>query len=439
MRVSIMKKPKNKFILVVISIIVFIIFSQVFIAFSNSSTDTNTYFTLVKGKWTLNEDFLELDQYYVVVPGDKIRVIWDSSLGVVEWWDGSLTRLGGNTKISIDQNQVSRDYSTINISFQLIAGKTWSHIVSFIGKDSSFTQNFEWIEAWVRGTIFDVDLDKDYIHISDHQVELTLESGEEITVWEGRALNLSKFSLIELEEFLKDIQDTAWVDLNKKFDQEYLNTLKRSLQKSLQDSNPLGYVLPYFSQKHQLLEALATRDDYSEAQIIIDEIPSGKRAEIRTAVLSKYQNINFVSAGDYEFYKRKVFYKKALIALGEEQDTEILVRSSVYDLQDMIQLGDIGAARETMSFLSDHKDILPNIDSSFLWSEFEKLPNKLKGEFQDAISDFEGILDFQIPETPNINVWGLEQQAREGIQSIDKKIQDFVGDKAGNLLDQFAR
>ena len=434
-----MKKPKNKFILIVIWIIACIVLSQVFVAFSNTDTDTNSYLTLIKGRGTLNESFLELEQKYILQSGDTVRVIGESSLAVVEWWDGSLTRLWGNTKISIDQNEISRDYSTINISFQLIAGKTWSNIVSFIGKDSSFTQSFQGIEAGVRGTVFDVDLEKEYIHVSDHQVELTLESWEEIVVSEGAVLDLSSFSLIDIEKFLQEIQDVTWAELNERFDAEYLGFLKQALQKSLNESNPLSYILPYVSTKQNLLQTLATAEKYSDIQNVIDTIPDAEREEMYTAVMSKYQNINFIWALDYEFYKRKIFYKKALIALWEVQDTEILVRSSVYDLQDIFELWNIEAAKETLSFLGQHRDILPNIDSSFLGEWLGELPAKLRSEFQESLSWFEWVLDFKVPEVPNIDISSLEGKARESIQSIDKNVQDFIGNGALKLRDQFSQ
>lgn len=56
-----MKKIKNKFILGVILIIVLIVFSQVFIAFSNNAVDTNSYVTLIKGSASLNEIQIEKD------------------------------------------------------------------------------------------------------------------------------------------------------------------------------------------------------------------------------------------------------------------------------------------------------------------------------------------------------------------------------------------
>ena len=436
-----MKKPKNKFILIVIWIIVCIIFFQVFIAFSHRNVDTNSYFTLIEWRATLNDNFIEIQQRSLLQSGDTVRVIWDLGLAIIEWWDGSLTRLGWNTKIIIEQNQISRDYSTINISFQLIAGKTWSNIVSFIWRDSSFTQTFDGVEAWVRGTVFDVDLDNGFVHVSDHQVELSLEDWNSITLWEWDALDLSSFSLIDLENFINNIQDTAWAELNKQFDNEYFDILKKSLQDSLEDANPLAFISPFTSKKFQLTQALAKSSNYTEIQEILDTVSSSEKDELYAAVLSKYQNINFIKARDYEFYKRKVFYQKTLAFLWSDEDTQVLVRSSVYDLQDMLEIGDVSAMSDTLWFLSEHKDVLPEIDSSFLTESLSWIPKGLQGEFMDQLDNFnfEGFLDISIPETPSIDVWDLWERAIQGIQSIDTNVQDFVGDAAGNLFDQFAR
>ena len=436
-----MKKPKNKFILIVIWFIVSIIFFQVYVAFSHKNVDTNSYFTLIEWRATLNDDFVETQQRLLLQTGDTVRVIWDSWLALIEWWDGSLTRLGGNTKIIVEQNQISRDYSTINISFQLIAGKTWSNVVSFIWKDSSFTQSFDGVEAWVRWTVFDVDLDQDYVHVSDHEVELSLENGASITLWEWDALDITSFSLIDLENFINNIQDTAWAELNKQFDNEYFDILKQSLQSSLDSANPLAFITPFTSKKFQLTQALAQSDDYAKIQEILDTVSISEKDELYVAVLTKYQNINFISARDYEFYKRKVFYQKALAYLWSEEDTQVLVRSSIYDLQDMLQVGDVSAMSDTLWFLSEHKDLLPEVDSSFLSDSLSWIPKGLQREFLDQLEnfDFGGFLDISIPDTSNIDIWDIWERAIEGIQSIDSNVQDFVGDAAGSLFEQFAR
>jgi uncharacterized protein YxeA len=61
-----MKKLGNKFILVVILIIVFIVSLQVYRAYSNSNVDTNSYLTLVKGNGTLNELRLNIQDEYIL-------------------------------------------------------------------------------------------------------------------------------------------------------------------------------------------------------------------------------------------------------------------------------------------------------------------------------------------------------------------------------------
>jgi tRNA A37 threonylcarbamoyladenosine biosynthesis protein TsaE len=91
----------------------------------------------------MNDDFLELDIAQIAKPGDVVRTIGKESLALIEWGDGSMTRLAGNTRISITRNDVSPDQTLIDISFELFSGKTWSQVVSFISEDSSFTQQFE--------------------------------------------------------------------------------------------------------------------------------------------------------------------------------------------------------------------------------------------------------------------------------------------------------
>jgi uncharacterized protein YxeA len=61
-----MKKLGNKFILIVILIIALIISLQVYIAYSNSNADTNSYVTLIKGNGTLNELRLNTQEQYIL-------------------------------------------------------------------------------------------------------------------------------------------------------------------------------------------------------------------------------------------------------------------------------------------------------------------------------------------------------------------------------------
>lgn len=432
-----MKKLKNKFILAVILIISVIILSQVFIAYSNNNIDTNSYLKLIKGNATLNEQYLTIWEKYILLSGDKVRVIGDSSLAVIDWWDGSVTRLWWNTKISIDENQVSKDFTNINISFDLIAWKTWSKVVSFIGKDSSFTQTFDGIEAGVRGTVFDVDLDNEFIHVSDHQVLLTAPNGEQVTISEGNVLQLQDFTFIEISEFINSLQDTAWKQLNEDFDNEYTQFLKEELNETLYSSNPLLFILDWFSPKYRLLFTLNTADDYKEVEEVIAKLSKEDYSKVYNAVLSQYQKINFVTANDYEFYKRKVFYQKALIELATDDKKEAHLRSVTYDVADLIEWGQIDGLYDSIGSLLEHQDILENIDTNFLKNELDMIPEWLRIEFWESLKDLENILDIESFQEINIdNAW---QKLQDWLDAIDEWIQNLLDENAGKFLENFVQ
>lgn len=429
---SIMKKLGNKFILVVILIIVFIVSLQVYRAYSNSNVDTNSYLTLVKGNGTLNELRLNIQDEYILSSWDKVRVIWDSSLAVIKWGDGSLTRLGWNTKISIEQNEISRDYTNINISFDLIAGKTWSNVVSFIGSDSSFTQTFDWIEAGVRGTVFDVDLDKEFVHVTDHMVELTDISWNTFTITEGKSLSLDTFTNIDVSEFIETIEDAAWAKLNTQFDNDYVWVLKDDLTAALKSENPFSFILEWISPKYKIIKVLDTASDFTLVEEQINKLNAKNRQKTYTAILSRYQSMNFIGARwNYEDYKRKVFYKKALISLSDNDvDTQRLLQSSAYDLQDIVESKSTKGISETLALLSENKQALWDIDMSFLSGWLEYLPAGLLEEFKTSFWDISSLLNIDLNAIKNINpnsVWDL-------LNGADWAVQDFLDKNVGGLL-----
>jgi len=430
-----MKKLKNKFIIIVIFIIALIVCLQIFQVYSNANRDTNSYLTLVKWNATLNEIRLGVDTKNILSSWDKVRVIWDSSLAVIEWWDGSMTRLWGNTKISIDQNQISRDYTNINISFELITGRTWSNVVSFIGKDSSFTQTFDWIEAWVRGTVFDVDLDKEFIHVSDHSVELTSASGESVTLSEWEVLNVSSFSLVELSKYIWELRDSAWNDLNIQFDTQQLQQLRAHLEASLQSSNPFLFLLKWISPKHALFYVLDTYESQDEVNNYIATLSAQTKADVYDKVLSKYQSMNFVSADD-PAYTKKMRYKHALVELWlEQEDIQRLVASSWYDLQDILESEGTQWLQETVKFVWENASKLSPSDLSLLKGGLDYIPEGLLEEFSESFDTLWDILDIDFSKVSEINtdsVWNALDQA-------EWKIQDLLEDNFWSTLDKFTQ
>ena len=429
-----MKKLGNKFIIGVIFIITIIVVSQVFVAYSQSNRDTNSYLSLIIGNWTLNDTRLLPNDRKILTSGDKVRVIWESSIAVIQWWDGSMTRLWWNTTITIEQNEISRDYTNINISFELIAWKTWSNIVSFIWSDSSFTQTFDGIEAWVRWTVFDVDLEKQFIHTTDHSVLITTPLWETFLLPEWKVLNLESFSFIELSEYIKEFQDSAWIELNNSLDKEYLNTLKLDLESSLHSSNPFLFLLRFISPKYATFYVLDTYEDQRDIELYIAGLSDSKKQKIYSDVLSEYQEMNFVSAND-EAYAKKMRYKEALVLLDvNDENTQRLVASSAYDLQDMLDSRNTAKIWNTLSFIEDNINQLDaqNLDIVKNWLDY--IPEDLQNEFSESFNSLWDILNIDFSQIKNVNsntLWDV-------LDSTDAAIQNFLDDNVWWLIEQFS-
>ena len=152
-------------------------------------------------------------------------------------------------------------------------------------------------------------------------------------------LNTDSFTLISLQDFLEAFEDIDWTTLNKNEDIRYLVTLKDALEKEIQGRNPFLFILEYFSPKYRLLYELDTAEDYETVQSQLEKIKLKHYEKVYTAVLEKYQKYNFVSSSQFEFYKRKIFYKRALVYLAPNDDEkEQLLRTSLYDLQNILEV-----------------------------------------------------------------------------------------------------
>lgn len=396
-----MKNFKNKFILSIIWIIILIIFSQWFIAYSGSKKDTNSYVSLIEGTGFLNESSLTIKEKYILQSGDKV-VTKSESLAIIEWWDGSLTRLWENTKITVQQNQISKDYTDINISFDLLSGKTWSQVVSFMSKDSSFTQSFSGIEAGVRWTIFDVDLENSYIRVLDHEVSVIDKLWNETQISTGDILNVEDFSLINLSRFIRDIEDKSWTAFNKGLDSDYKKILEERLESSLNKNSFLDFLISKFSLEKSLLKSLRTAEEFSEVEKKIQKIPVDKKQKIYKAVLSEYQNYNFVNIWNYENYKRKVFFKKALILLSDDaEEIQRLIETTSYDLKVAAKEKLTKGVSETLELIDMWKQKIPDFDIYLPETNFDYLPENLKIDFlHDFWSLFESSpwKSFSLPE-----------------------------------------
>ena len=411
-----MKKIKNKFIIFTLILVLVVISFQLFFI-SNNKIDTNSYVVLVEWKATKNKTLLQKDIKQIVLAWDSIRTIWESSIAVIEWWDGSITRLWPNTLLTVDQNDVNEDLSKIQIWFKLLNWKTWSNVISFMWEDSYFKEYFDDIEAWVRWTVFNVDLTKDYLWVISHEVDLKLKDWKSFKIGESEVISLSNFSLVDLQVFLDDLKDEARENLNTKLDKDLVDELKAKLWSDLEKNNPLLFILEIFIPKYRVLYELDNGKDFEKIEKIISWLSDKDKEFLHKEVNTKYQKLNFVSPSEDEFYKEKVLYKKTLLLLASTKDKENLVKYSIFDFKDILDSSDNKNFKETLSLLSDNKEVLENLNFDFKNTiNLELIPEDLRKEFKNNFEELKGVFGDSFSDVNLDDLSGLKNKAEEKIE-----------------------
>lgn len=132
------------------------------------------YVLSTKGTTLIIRDrLISLEEYKQapIAVGDKIRTLADSQ-ATIFWPDGSVTRLGEKSTIKINEMKAKSISENIEIDFSLEQGKSWSNVIRYLYDTSYFHERFndETALATVRGTVFEINLDNQYVHTVDHSI-----------------------------------------------------------------------------------------------------------------------------------------------------------------------------------------------------------------------------------------------------------------------------
>ena len=351
-----MKKTGNKFIIFIIISIIWIIIISLYSSYF-SSTPRDSFVVLLNGKAMLNSKILEWDKRNKLQQWDTIKTIGEKSLAVVEWGDGSVTRLWWNSRLVVEELFVSDDVWKINISFDLLSGKTWSNVISFIGEESYFKQTFRDNEAAVRGTIFNVDLVQEYLYVLDHKVLLTNGSWSIFEITEEKPFSLDSFSFIKLEEFIQNIKDKSFDEFNKLFDEELKAELKVKLEESISKFKDLSSV---------------------EIASLTDE----KKQELYDEIMARYQKLNFIDSQTKDLFDKKIEYKTFLINIASDIQKDVLIESTLADLKDTIDSKDYSSLESILGILNENAekikglDINSYFDKTVIWDDLKNAIDK---------------------------------------------------------------
>lgn len=139
--------------------------------------------TISRGKLAID---MTIPESYEIQELDIIFTRADSQ-AVITWPDHSTTRLGPSSQLIIERMRVAADYSRIELVASLESGKVWSNIVRTLYPDSRIEFNIPkyGTVAGVRGTVFEINIDNNYIHSVTHSVTLQNSLGQLVTLLPG--------------------------------------------------------------------------------------------------------------------------------------------------------------------------------------------------------------------------------------------------------------
>lgn len=399
----------KKVFLFIFFIIIFLVFIQFYFISQNYKIDRNSYATLIRWNATLKTNWdkkvLKINEKNLVKVWDVISTIWDESILVIEWWDKSITRLWGNSRIVIKENYVSEDLDKINISFELLRWKTWSSVMSILWEDSYFIEKNKNVLAAVRWTVFEADYDKSYIACHDHSVDIIKDwefSKEKIIkkLFSSNIFSLKDDNILTFND-LPNLIDKKFVLENKKLDQEYIRKLTKEFKEKFLSSNPLNTIYVYFRSFNNPEFKVVQFLNSNKKEEMINYISSLNEKEKKVFLnkLNRFsQSINF--ANFWELYEKKLLFRKVLIDNApNDYFKQNLIKYSIFDLQDMLNRDfNIQNIKHTLEFLSTYKEYLKNTsliknnDLKYLREKLEIMSQKLD---QNLASFLKSILNLE--------------------------------------------
>lgn len=242
-------------------------------------------------KWNV---IIKREKIIKLKPEEKSNIIiWDKIITLKEsgatifWPDWSITRLWEKSSITISEIKINKDLSENKVKFNLDSGKSWSNILRYLNKNSYFIETYEngRLAATVRWTVFEINLDKNYIHSVDHSIAIKdAETKEEYNIPEWEAREIKNILQIVEEKLL----ERPWIDLNKNEDIIYVNWLikkwKEKISTSIKDNDLKNLILNTIDWKTENINSLKTE---------IEKVTTNKKDYNKT-LLDLYQNLNYL-------------------------------------------------------------------------------------------------------------------------------------------------
>ncbi len=272
---------------------------------------------------------LSLGESYTLKNADTIET-GENSVGIVKWPDGSITRLGSITRIVIQKMYVSQDYSSIQIGYDIQRGKAWNTVIRLLVGDSYFEARLpkDNIIAGVRGTVFEVNLDRQYIQAIEHATYLTDRSGKSLDLFPWELVSSENIWLRKGREWV----DTTWNDWNTLSDKTYEQIRSIRIEKYLDALREKTH--SYFS-LGELTKKILSYFPGFESIRITEYLGSGNTGSLakvsEKTLLEYYQKISGIASPEYRDIIRTTIISNINESSTSKELKNLLEQSSLWE------------------------------------------------------------------------------------------------------------
>ena len=351
-----------------------------------------------------------------IFQGDQIRTRGGSA-ATVFWTDGSVTRLAENTTVNVSELLNNKDTASTKVDFSLVEGKTWSRVYRYLSDDSYFHQRFDEGRklAAVRGTAFEINVDKGYLRTASHAVDVTDPAGKLLaTVPEGAVVRVR-----DLQSLINSALDTAWEDINKTEDAKLAIEMAKQAQAEMSTRMAALKDLPVTVAFSGGNLSVALAPEYAE---------KAKNGQIAYEELLKVYEASAALSENPGNVQSKEALRDAILAAAPESEkpklATLFARHEIYD--SWMSLSSEEQLLRTRQKLSEYiragadKEALKGLESSLPSEKIE-----LFNSTMDALKK-KGLKELSDPNLFMSDTKSLFDSATNGVKSVLDDVQKFV-------------
>lgn len=317
-------------LLLIVSLIGWSVYKYSILLHADGLTDPYVY-TLSGETIVLRGDLkitVSQDEQYSLEKNDTLVTYeWIAS---IVYPDGSVVRMAENTRLVLEEVMVNRDLTEIRIANRIEQGKIWTNVVRALFGNSYFVTRIpsQRVTAAVRGTVYEIDLENDYIHSIDHAVTLENDAKQTTTLISGEVARVSNI----FERLKSDILDPTWIYLNTKFDEIYRVQLKKKLDDYMEKLAPKNFIDRISLWILSFFDSFRTTISYAESygKNSVQSLESMSEE----ALLRFYQDLS-VLGNTREVVEMKIKVRAALFQMIPEKEqykfSDALARGALYD------------------------------------------------------------------------------------------------------------